>query len=157
MGVYNNVSISSTDAEARATSLANYLDNLDRVTATVSTETVSDVEYVGAAFSIDETNITGFIGFKSGSTGTYRYLMNGDNYLISASAVGGSGSAGVLYIHSYIDEDCVLLSIYDSHTTPDGMQFTLVDVNSGMKLIGYKALTTAAFADISAWSKRHFL
>ena len=149
MGVYNNVSISNTDAETRATSLTNYLDNLDRVTAELITETVDAVEYIGAAFSIDGTNINGFLGFNTGSIGTYKYLMNGDIYLIQPSAT-GAGSAGVLTIHSYIDSECVLLSMYDSHTTSDGIQFMVSNINSGMQIVGYKALTTAAFVDISS-------
>lgn len=149
MGVYNNISISNTDAETRATSLANYLNNLDNVSAELTTETVSDVDYIGAAFSIDGSNITGFFGFNTGSTGTYKYLMNGDIYLIQAEA-STTGTAGVAYVHSYIDDACVLLSMYDSHTTPDGIQVMLVDISGGMKLVGYKALTSAEFADISS-------
>ena len=147
MGVYNNVTI-STSLEDRVNTLVAYLNNLEGVSAERISETYNENEYLGARFYFTGADISGFFGYSEDMKYTYTWLVNGEAYLLSPNLRGGS-SAGNLTIHSFVAEDCILITLYDSHTSPDGMELMLVDTENSAKLIGYVRLTTAAFADIS--------
>lgn len=147
MGVYNNVVI-STEYEDRINSLVNYLNNLNGISAEVAEETFEDVDFKGALFSIDGTNIQGYFGYNSTITTTCTWLKNGDIYLLSQRKL-GSGTAGNLTIHSYIEDGCLLISLYDSHDSEDSIEFALVRTTNSSNLIGYKRFDSAAFQDIS--------
>ena len=150
MGVYNNVVI-STGLEDRVNSLVNYLNSLSAITAEAASETYDEVEFTGALFYLDNVNIHGFFGYDSTLKLTFIWLINGESYLIPKEIRGSTfQTAGVLTIHSYIGDGCVLISMYDSHSTNDGIEFMLVNINDSVSLIGYKRLTSAAFLDIDS-------
>lgn len=148
MGVYNTVSI-DTGLEDRVNSLVNYLNNLDGVTAELASETVSGEEYTGAFFSLANSSVNGFFAYNGTLKSTYIWAKNGESYLVSASVKGGNTS-GTLTIHSYIDEECILLCMYDSHYNNDGLSLVLAKMKDDSKLVGYSRLSSAAFADISS-------
>jgi len=155
MGVYNSVVV-STGHDDRINSLINYLNNLSGISAESAEETFNEVDFTGALFSIDGTNIQGYFGYNSDTTVTYTWLKNGDIYLLSQRKR-GSGTAGNLTIHSYIEDGCSLISLYDSHTDADGLEFVLVRTTNSSNLIGYKRFDSATFQDISGLTFENIL
>lgn len=147
MGVYNTVSI-DTDLEDRVNSLVSYLNNLDGVTAELASETVSGENFTGALFNIADTSVNGFFGYNHILRSTYIWVKNGESYLVPASAKGGN-APGILTIHSYIDEGCIMVCMYDSHYNNDGLSLALIKMNDNSRLVGYSRLSSAAFVDIS--------
>ena len=148
MGVYNTVSINTSFSD-RVNSLVNYLNNLDGVSAELASETVSGEEYTGAAFSLANSSVNGFFGYNGTLRSTYIWVKNGESYLVSA-AVRGGNTSGTLTIHSYIDEECIMVCMYDSHYNNDGLSLALIKMNDDSRLVGYSRLSSATFADISA-------
>ena len=155
MGVYNNVVI-STGHDDRINSLVNYLNNLSGISAESAEETFDEVDFTGALFSIDNTDIQGYFGYNNDTTVTYTWLKNGDIYLVSQRKR-GSSTAGNLTIHSYVEDGCLLISLYDSHTDADGIEFALVRTTNSSNLIGYKRFDSAAFQDISGLTFENIL
>ena len=148
MGVYNTVLITTTDETQRINSLLNYLNGLNGVTAEIDTKTVSTYEYNGVSFSFDSTDISGFIGWKSGSELLDQIveLKNGNTTLISPTARTNLSVAN-LSIHSYVDDGCIIISLKDIA----GIEVVLLALDGATKLIGYIENTSAAqFVDISS-------
>ena len=152
MGVYNNITITTTDLDQRVGGFVNYLNSLEGIEATQTTENIDSVDFIGAAFSIIGTNISGFFGYKDDDNlkNVALWLKNGDTYLIDTYISDTNDSATNLDIHSYIDEKCILLSVKDLDSNRHGIVFSLIDVENYTKLIGYyKNTGSASFVDIS--------
>lgn len=151
MGVFDTKVITTTVLNDRVSSLVNDLDSLDGISAEQSSETYSDVEYVGALFTLDGTNVSGFFGYNDNLKVSFSWIKNGDIYLVEKGTRGsGSGSSGNLTINSYIDEGCKLVSLTDAHTDNDGLQFALVETIKGDILVGYRRFQSTSFQDISS-------
>ena len=152
MGVYDNAIYTTSESE-RINSLIGYLNNLNTdeltvISAESGTLEISGNTYTGASFSLTGTNISGFFGY-SGLTATACYLKNGDNYLIPETARSYTGDTN-LSVHSYVDKDCVLISINDLNSSRTGLEFVLLNTSDSKRLIGYKELLTDfQYVDIS--------
>lgn len=154
MGVYNTTTITSTNFEQRVSSLTNYLNNLNGVSASESTIEYDSNEYSGALFGIDGTGIQGFYGYYyddiQAKTSVIVWLNNGSAVLIEPNNGLYSGIQD-LRMDSYIDEKCIILYIRDNSSKSDGLELMLVDVNNASKLIGYAEINSGnpGFVDIS--------
>lgn len=154
MGVYNTTTITSTNFEQRVTSLTNYLNNLNGVSAIESTIEYDSNEYSGTLFSIDGTGIQGFYGYYyddiQSKTSVLVWLNNGSSVLIAPNDGLYSGIDN-LRVDSYIDENCIVLYVRDDNSGSEGLELVLVNVSNASKLIGYAEINTGdpGFIDIS--------
>ena len=149
MGVYDSISISTgVSIEQWTSTLADFLDSFDDIFASTSSETVDSVEYTGVEFSINDTTISGFVGWNA-SEQRHKYfrLNNGDILLM------GGARQKTLYMDGvdakvYDDTGCTVVSIGDTHF---GFEFMLADVGE-TKIVGYyeKPNNYKNFVDISS-------
>lgn len=157
MGVFDTLTV--TDQSLKIDSLVNYLNGLDGISASESTETYNDTEYTGALFYVDGTNIQGFFGYNDDKKITYAFLKNGDIYYVNGSRgqTGDSCYTGTLYITSYIGDGCKVISIGDDHykdgyasSTKEGFEFAVVETTKSKILVGYLRNNTSSFQDIAS-------
>lgn len=154
MGVYDNLTITQSDREERAQTLADYLNSLDGITAEVYTDEEWTIESwgnpMGALFSIDGTNIQGFYGYYRDINYVGVWLKNGDTWLIPRTTYEPYGETNNLVVHNYIDEKCTLICIKDISYYRGGLEVMLLNIGS-TNLIGYKTYgnTSSSFLDIS--------
>lgn len=149
MGVYNTVSINTSFSD-RVNSLVNYLNNLNGVSAELASETYDSAEYTGALFGLANSAVSGFFGYTQNLKNTYIWIKNGETYLVPQGVrSAGINGSGTLTIHSYIDNECVLIDMYDTHYNSDAVSLILVRTKDGSRLVGYLRDYNASFADIS--------
>ncbi len=155
MGVFGSTIFSNGNASERASLLANYLNQLDGITAETETITVSSDSYTGAKFTIDEIDVTGFLGFNSSCQTTAAYIKNNntDTYLYNPTASGNTFQHWTnVKIYYYLDDDIKLINVGD---LMNGYRFKLelmsVTTTTSTKLVGYKVEAGGAdiFFDIS--------
>lgn len=155
MGVFGSTIFSNGDANERASLLANYLNQLDGITAETETITVSTNSYIGVKFTIDEINITGFLGYNSGCTDTAAYIKNNniDTYLYGPAVSGNNYQRWTdVKIYYYLDDNIKIINVGD---VMNGyrlkIQLMSVTTTTSTKLVGYRAETggTDIFLDIS--------
>lgn len=151
MGVYNNIRITTTDFNQRVGSLVNYLNGLDGVSAVEATEEIEDVSYIGALFSLQNTAISGFFGYKENDLENVAlWLRNGTDSLVDIFASDTEDTVSDLSIHSYIDDDCIIFSIKDLDSDRNGLEVVLTNVNNNFTLVGYYEINGSSdFVDIS--------
>lgn len=152
MGVYKTTVIDA-DASQKIANLVAYLNDLDGITAIEGSIDIDSVTYNGAAFSFDDSSIGGFFGINDQGTFSAVSLQNGSVSLVEPIAAGAAASnPGDISIHSYIDDDCKILSIRDCTSTHNGIEIAIVNVSNSNTLVGYKVNTSnpvQQFVDIS--------
>lgn len=155
MGVFGGTIFSNSDFNERASLLANYLNQLDGITAETETITVSSNSYTGVKFTIDEINVTGFLGYNTGCTITAVYVKNNntDIYLYGPTVSGNDYQRATnVKIYYYLDDDIKLINVGD---VMNGYRFKLelmsVTTTTSTKLVGYRveAGGTDTFFDVS--------
>jgi hypothetical protein len=155
MGVFGSTIFSNGDLNERASLLANYLNQLDGITAETETITVGSNSYTGVKFTIDEINVTGFLGYNSGCTDTAAYVKNNntDTYLYNPTVSGNNYQRwSNVKIYYYLDDNIKLINVGD---VMNGYRFKvelmLVTTTTSTKLVGYRveASGTDTFFDIS--------
>lgn len=154
MGVYDNVTITTGDRDARLDSLATYLNGLDGITAEVYIDEDWDVSYDthphGVLFSFDGTSIQGFYGYFRDLNYNAIWLKNGNEWLIPHTIYDPYYSATNLMAHVYIDEHCSIIAIKDTMNDRAGLEVMLLTIGS-KKLVGYKYWSgSQTFYDISS-------
>lgn len=150
MGVHDRALISTTTVEDRLSSLIEFLNGKDGITAVAHTDTISGDSYNGVLYSFDDTDISCFFGYKAeGLLYTGCWVKNGNTTIYFPSPRGNdSVSATDLVIHTYIDDACKYVTINDMSTSRGGLQTMLTD--AGKILIGYgENATNAEMVDIS--------
>lgn len=152
MGVYKTTVIDA-DASQKIANLVAYLNDLDGITAIEGSIDIDSVTYNGAAFSFDGSSIGGFFGINDQGTFSAVSLQNGSVYLVEPTSAGSASSTpGDISIHSYIDDDCKILSIMDCTSAHCGIEVAIVSVNNSNVLVGYKVNISnpvQQFVDIS--------
>ena len=155
MGVFGSTIFSNGDPNERASLLANYLNQLDGITAETEDITVSTRPYTGVKFTIDEINVTGFLGYNSGCTDTTVYVKNNntDTYLYGPTTTGNDYQRATnVKIYYYLDDNIKIINVGD---VMNGYRFKLelmsVTTTTSTKLVGYRAETggTDIFFDVS--------
>lgn len=134
MGVYNTVEFDS-DIATKAAGMVEYLNALNGVTA----EAAEEEGTTGFLFYLDNTNVVGYFGWASDGATRY-WLKNGDDYLIPVSSESTSGAQQAFTVHSYVDDNMILISFRDHQSYREGMEVALLTVGN-TRLIGYKANT----------------
>ena len=158
MGVYNSITITSGDLETRLDSLATYLNSLDGITAERYNDEDWDIGWdpgypQGVKYSFDGTNISCFFGYYREMIYTAEGVKKDDAYILKTTHAPYVPTGTPLVVHSYIDDNCKLITIKD--TCPDRGGLTTVMLTIGnTKLVGYKSFYTASnnvtFVDISS-------
>ena len=157
MGKFYSASISTTDPTERATSISNWFDNLDGVSAETLDYEYDSNTYKSVNISIDNTSIELLFGIKSNNVGTsVVHANNGENVLISDIYKTGDNSATTdAKLYAYIDADCIMISVCQSNTynpTTNGIELVYVKTSNDKHLIGYYVHNTRGvfFADIAS-------
>ena len=134
MGVYNTVEFASAVA-TKAAGMVEYLNTLNGVTA----EAHEEEGTTGFLFSLDTTDIVGYYGWTPDRATRY-WLKNGDNYLIPVKSESTYGGQAAFTVHSYVDDNLILISFRDRQAYREGMEFALLTIGN-TRIIGYKANT----------------
>lgn len=157
MGKFYSASISATDPSERATSISNWFDNLDGVSAETLDYEYDSNTYKSVNISIDNTDIELLFGIKSNSIGTsVVHANNGENELISDTyKTGADGNVTDAKLYAYIDDDCIMVSVCQSNTynpTTNGIELVYVKTSNNKHLVGYytHATQNVFFADIAS-------
>lgn len=133
MGVYNTVEFAS-DIATKAAGMVEYLNALNGVTA----EAAEEEGTTGFLFSLDNTDIVGYYGWTTERATRY-WLKNGDNYLIPVTSVSTYQPTQYAFtVHSYVDDNMILISFRDHQAYRGGMEIALLTIGN-TRLIGYKA------------------
>lgn len=152
MGVYKTTVIDA-DASQKIANLVAYLNDLDGINAIENSLDIDSTTYNGVEFSFDGNSISGFFGINDQGTFSAVSLQNGSISLIDPIAEGEvSSNPGDISIHSYIDDNCKILSIMDCTSTHCGIEVAIVNVSNSNTLVGYKVNTSdpvQQFVDIS--------
>ena len=148
MGVYNTVEFAS-DIATKAAGMIEYLNSLNGVTA----EAAEEESTTGFLFYLDNTNIVGYYGWTADRATRY-WLKNGDNYLIPVTSTPTYNPQQAFTVHSYVDDNMILISFRDHQAYRGGMEIALLTIGN-TRLIGYKANTVEqenppTYLDISA-------
>lgn len=153
MGVYNTVTISTTDKDEQYASIINYLNSLDGITAEMYTDEDWDLgtygNPTGVRFTFDGTNISGFYAYYRDMYYTAACAKNGETYLLKYSNTPYTSYSGIT-IHSYIDDNCKIISMKSNLSDRTGLMIVLLTIGE-IKLVGYKAWdgNSNSFTDIS--------
>lgn len=134
MGVYNTVEFAS-DIATKAAGMVEYLNSLNGVTA----EAAEEESTTGFLFSLDNTDIVGYYGWTADRATRY-WLKNGDNYLIPVTSAPTYSSQQAFTVHSYVDDNMILISFRDHQAYRGGIEIALLTIGN-TRLIGYKANT----------------
>ena len=135
MGVYRTAQFPA-DIAAKTAGMVGYLNSLNGVTA----EAYEEEGTTGFMFSLDNTDIVGYFGWTAERATRY-WLKNGDNYLIPVSSAGGYNPTQYPFtVHSYVDDNIILISFRDLEHWREGMEIALLTVGN-TRLIGYNANT----------------
>jgi len=152
MGVYKTTVIDA-GASQKIASLVSYLNDLNGITAVEGNIDIDSTTYNGAVFSFDDSTISGFFGINDEGTFSAVSLQNGSVYLVEPTSEGSASSnPGDISIHSYIDDNCKILSIRDCTSTHCGIEVAIVNVSNSNTLVGYTVNTSnpvQQFVDIS--------
>ncbi len=158
MGVYNSITITSDDLETRLNSLVAYLNSLDGITAERYNDEDWDIGWdpgypQGVKYSFDGTNISCFFGYYRGLIYTAEGVLKDDAYIFKTTHSPYNPTTTDLVVHSYIDENCKLITIKDAYSLRGGLTTVLLTIGN-TKLIGYNSFSTASdditFLDISS-------
>lgn len=149
MGVYNTAQFPA-DISTKLDDIIAYVNSLDGMSA----EAATDEGYTGFYFHFDGTSIIGFYGYFDASHNVRLWLKNGDIYLISPWTSDTSGAQDQMVVHSYVDNNLILLSFRDLQAQRSGMEVALLTIDEYTKLIGYARNTStnyppSTFLDIS--------
>ena len=147
MGVYNTAQFPA-DISTKLDDIIAYVNSLDGMSA----EAATDEGYTGFYFHFDGTSVIGFYGYFSNNVRLW--LKNGDTYLISPWTSDTSGAQDQMVVHSYVDDNLILLSFRDLQAYRSGMEVALLTIDEYTKLIGYARNATteynlSTFLDIS--------
>lgn len=147
MGVYNTAQFPA-DISTKLDDIIAYVNSLDGMSA----EAATDEGYTGFYFHFNGTSVIGFYGYFSNNVRLW--LKNGDTYLISPWTSDTSGAQDQMIVHSYVDDNLILLSFRDLHSYRSGMEVALLTIDEYTKLIGYARNTStdnppSTFLDIS--------
>lgn len=150
MGVYNTVQFPA-DISTKCTCMVAYLNNLDGVSAELS----EDEGTTGFKFYLDGTEIVGYFGYTTDNHGTRMWLKNGDINLIAPYVSETYGGQRPLTVHSYIDDNLILISFRDHEEIRFGLEVALLTIDGSTKLVGYARHTSTSgnpptFLDISS-------
>ncbi len=140
MGKFYSTLISATDVTQRATSISNWIDNLEGFSSTVVSYSSSGSVFTSAKITLDDTNIEVLFGIGANNiNGTTVYVKNGDIKLLPDNKKGPSGAVADIYIGAYIDENCRFLSIRQRQALNEsnGVEVLYLTTSTGNNLIGY--------------------
>lgn len=143
MGKFYSASIAVMDPSARITSISEWFNDLDGVSSEVIDYTYSGNTFKSAKITIDDTNIEILFGLISNRIGTsvVHVYNTSDKKLISDSyETGNDGTTTNAQLYAYIDDNCILLSLYQSNTynpTTNGFQVVYVKTSNDRHLVGY--------------------
>lgn len=143
MGKFYSASIAVTDATARVTSISNWFNNLEGVSSELVDYTYNSVTVRAAKITIDDTDIEILFGLVPSHYGTsiVHVFNTEDKKLIPDSCeTGNDGTTTNAQLYAYIDDNCVLLSLYQSNTynpTTNGFQVVYVKTSDDKHLVGY--------------------
>jgi len=160
MGKFYDAAITTTDPIARATSISEWFNNLDGVSSELIDYTYSGNTYKSANITIDGTDIEMLFGLLNNRVGTsVVHAYNGEAALISDYYITGTdGTVTDAKLYAYIDDNCILLSAFQSNSynpSDVGIQVVYLKTSDNKHLVGYTALSNAItgrnvdFADIS--------
>ena len=140
MGKFYSTLISSTDVTQRATSISNWINDLDGFTSTVVSYSSSGSVFTSAKITLDDTNIEVLFGIVANTiNGTIVYVKNNGTTLLPDNKKGPSGAVADIYIGAYIDENCRFLSIRQrqANNESNGVEVLYLTTSTGNNLIGY--------------------
>ena len=160
MGKFYTAAISSMDPTARATSISEWFNSLDGVSSEVIDYTYSGNTYKSANITIDGTDIEMLFGLLNNRVGTsVVHAYNGEAALVSDYYItGADGNVTDAKLYAYIDDNCILLSAFQSNSynpSDVDIQVVYLKTSDNKHLVGYTALSNAItgrnvdFADIS--------
>ena len=155
MGVYDKILIDTYDVSQRATLMAAFLNNFDRISAEVYEYELDSTTYTGVKFTIDGSEIEGFYGYTDSCYYSAGYFVNGDIEYIAPFAAGRRDEIqGAMRIHAYSDEKCVMISIKDNSAWRCGIEMIFINDNESKPIVGYYKYPavnggTATYTDIS--------
>lgn len=160
MGKFYTAAISTTDPIARATSISEWFNSLDGISSELIDYSFSGSIYKSANITIDGTDIKFLFGIVANRVGTsVAHAYNGTTVLLTDSSVNGADSAVTdAKLHAYIDDKCIVLSVYQGNTynpADSGIQMVYLKTTDDKHLVGYIRLTNATtgrdvdFADMS--------
>ncbi len=161
MGKFYSAVITTMDPTARATSISEWFNNLDGVSSELIDYTYSGNTYKSANITIDGTDIEMLFGIKSNSIGTsVSHAYNGSADLISDYyRTGDDGNTLPAKLYAYIDDNCILLSAFQSNSynpADSGIAVVYLKTTDNKHLVGDITLSNdttgrhVEFADISS-------
>ena len=164
MGQFYSAVITTTDPIERATSISEWFNNLDGVSSELIDYTYSSNTYKSANITIDGTDIEMLFGIKIDSIGTsVSHAYNGSTPLITDYYRTGSDQVVLpAKLYAYIDDNCILLSAFQSNTynpADSGIQVIYLKTTDNKHLVGYITLsndTTGRFVDFADISSQYF-
>ena len=155
MGVYNTLEITSSNPSDRIGGIQEFFGSIEGITSTVDEYTNEGVTYSAVKINIptiENTSIELLFGTTSDDIlNTIVYIKNGDRYLLSPTVDEASGTAGNIKVHSYIDDDCKMLTVCQLGN--NGFELVYTKTDNNRYLVGYNATkltnNTIGYVDIS--------
>lgn len=116
MGVYNSALITTTVWADRISSMVNYLNSIDGITALEERNIIDNQELLGAKFTFDDKGIEGFFGYNSflQITGIYLKNINIGADIVTPQIYGNNyQDATNVKIQYYLDNNVIFVCIGD--------------------------------------------